>query len=130
MEDQTEKPIILLIEDDPILSKMYTEKFTLEGFTVLTAFDGESGLQKAMNETYNLLVLDIMMPKLSGTELLTKLRSTSRGKDLPVIVITNLSDKTEQQKLEALHVYSFFTKAEITPGILTETVKKALNLSS
>lgn len=117
---------ILLIEDDPVLSKMYTEKFTLDGFAVLTAYDGESGLEKALNETYDILILDIMMPKLSGTELLAKLRITPNGKNIPVIVITNLTDKSEQQRLEELKVYALFTKADITPGDLANAVKKAL----
>ncbi len=126
-KDPSQQHTILLVEDDSMLSSMYKEKFELEGFRVLIAFDGETGLQKALNETYDLLVLDIMMPKLSGTELLTKLRETEKGRDLPVIVITNLSDKDEEKKIEDLHVFSFFPKDEITPSILVDSAKKALS---
>lgn len=126
---EQKKTTILLVEDDPILSKMYTEKFTMDGFTVIPAFDGEEGLAKATKENYDILILDIMMPKVSGTELLVSLRKSAKGQSVPVIVITNLSDPDEQKKLEDLRVYSFFTKAEITPGQLSEAVKKALKLN-
>lgn len=125
---EQKKYTILLIEDDPILSKMYTEKFTMDGFTVIPAFDGEEGLAKASQESYDIIVLDIMMPKLSGTELLAKLRKTAKGQNVPVIVITNLSDPDEEKRLEDMHIYSFFTKAEITPGQLADTVRKALHI--
>lgn len=119
---------VLLIEDDPILSKMYSTKFELEGFDVITSQDGEDGLKKALSEDYHLLVLDLMMPRLSGTEILTQLRASEKGKSKTVIVITNLMDKDEQTKVESLGVYVFLTKAEITPGELVETAKKALKI--
>jgi DNA-binding response OmpR family regulator len=130
MDTQSQQHLakILLVEDDPILSKMYVTKFEIEGFEMLTAFDGEEGLKKAMEEEYHLLILDLMMPRLSGTELLTQLRSTEKGKDKLVIVITNLMDKEEQEKVKALGVYQILTKAEITPGELVTVTKKALNL--
>jgi DNA-binding response OmpR family regulator len=130
MDTSTQKYLarILLVEDDPILSKMYSTKFEIEGFEVLTAFDGEEGLKKALAEEYHLLVLDLMMPRLSGTELLVQLRNSEKGKDKLVIVITNLMDKEEQEKVKELGVYQIMTKAEITPGELVVVTKKALNL--
>src|SRR6185369_6451188 len=119
---------ILLVEDDPILSKMYATKFELEGFTVVVAYDGEDGLKKATEEDYNLLLLDLMMPRLSGTELLTQLRQSEKGKTKPVIVITNLMDKEEQEKVKSLGVYQIMTKAETTPGEIVSVAKKELNL--
>jgi DNA-binding response OmpR family regulator len=119
---------ILLVEDDPILSKMYATKFQLEGFEVSTAFDGEEGLKKALETEYHILILDLMMPRLSGLELLTQLRNSPNGKDKPVLVITNLMDREEQEKVKNLGVFKIMTKAEITPGELVTQTKEALHL--
>src|SRR5260221_9201958 len=100
---------VLLVEDDSILSKMYATKFEIEGFGVLLAYDGEEGLKKALEDDYHLLVLDLMMPRLSGTELLTQLRQSEKRKNTLVIVITNLMDKEEQEKVKTLGVYAIMT---------------------
>lgn len=122
------KPSILLVEDDPILSNMYNAKFQIAGFDVLIAEDGEIGLKMALEEKYDLIILDIMMPKLSGTDLLTQLRETEKGKTMPVIVITNLSDFEEKKEIENLSVYAMLVKADITPSQLVEYTKNALHL--
>ncbi len=127
-EPQVKKTTILLVEDDPILSNMYNAKFQIAGFNVLIAEDGEIGLKKALEESYDLIILDIMMPKLSGTDLLEQLRATDKGKTMPVIVITNLSDFEEKKKIESLNVYAMLVKADITPSQLVEYTKKALHL--
>jgi DNA-binding response OmpR family regulator len=89
-------PTILIVEDDPVLSKMYTEKFKFEGFQVLTALNGEEGLRLALSEKIDVILLDLMLPRLSGTELLTKLRLDSKGKNIKVIVLTNLAEQEEK----------------------------------
>lgn len=119
--------IILLIEDDPLLTKMYKAKFTTEGFNVLVAIDGEEGLKMALESNPDLILLDIMMPKLSGLDLLSKLREDSRGKDVPVIILTNLTQQKEAQKALDLGAKEFMVKANLTPSQVVERIKKYLN---
>ena len=77
-----QKKTILLIEDDTFLVKMYKSKFENEGFIALVAIDGEEGLKLALSENIDILVLDLMLPKLSGHDLLTRLRKDEKGKDM------------------------------------------------
>ena len=124
---QTKKascPTILLIEDDPLLSKMYTAKFTNEGFKVLVAGDGEVGLRIALDNKPNLILLDIMMPKLSGLDLMAKLRQDEWGRSVPVLILTNLTQQSEAQKAMKLGAKEFLVKANFTPSQVVEKVKK------
>lgn len=127
---ETPKTRILLIEDDTFLINIYKDKFTLEGFEVLVAEDGETGLKMASEENVSLVVLDLMIPKISGVELLERLRQTGKGTNLPVIVLTNLTEKASQQKVKKLGVSGFIIKADLTPGQLVDRVKKTLGITS
>lgn len=117
-------PTILLIEDDPVLSRMYAEKFRHEGFNVKTALDGEAGLQEALSNGISIILLDIMLPKMSGTDLLEKLRSDSKGKDIPVVALTNLAEQAEKDKAMKYGVKEYLVKAMQTPEQVVEKVKK------
>jgi len=118
--------IILIVEDDPILSKMYREKFTFEGFSVLTARDGEEGLKMALEEKVDLILLDIMLPKMSGVDLLEKLRQDPKGKVLPVIALTNLAQQEEKKKSQDLGIKDYLVKAMQTPEEVVNKVKEYL----
>lgn len=119
-------PIILLIEDDHILSRMYTEKFKHDGIRVLNAYDGEVGLRLALEQKVDLILLDIMLPKLSGTDLLARLRQDSRGKDIPVVALTNLAEKKEKERALQYGVKEYLIKAMQTPEQVVEKVKRHL----
>ncbi|KKQ85199.1 MAG: PAS/PAC sensor hybrid histidine kinase [Candidatus Woesebacteria bacterium GW2011_GWB1_38_8] len=121
---QDSKQIILIVEDDPVLLKMYTEKFTFEGFSVLNAKDGEEALKTATSEKIDLILLDIMLPKMSGTDFLEKLRQDTKAKNTPVIALTNLTEENERQKAMKLGVKEYLVKAMQTPEQVVETVKK------
>lgn len=136
MDDQTPqtqespKTRILLVEDDTFLIKIYKDKFELEGFELLIAEDGESGLKMATEEDVSLVILDLMIPKISGVDLLEQLRQTPKGINLPVVVLTNLTEQASQQKVKKLGVSEFIIKADLTPGQLVERVKKVLEKTS
>ncbi len=117
---------VMLIEDDPLIIKMYKAKFVHEGFKVITAEDGVKGLEDALKLKPDFIVLDIMMPQLSGLDLLAKLRQDPKGKDIPVLVLTNLTEKEEEQKAMQLGVKEYLLKANLTPGDIVEKVKKYL----
>ncbi|HLE49353.1 MAG TPA: response regulator [Patescibacteria group bacterium] len=120
-------PNLLLVEDDPVLSKMYTEKFKFEGFNVLTAMNGEDGLRLALSENIDLIILDLMLPRLSGSELLAKLRQDAKGRNTKVIALTNLAEQEERQKVMQLGVLDYLIKAMQTPEEVVEKVKKYLS---
>ena len=118
---------ILIIEDDPLLSKMYKTKFTSEGFEVETAEDGEIGLKIALEGKPDFIILDIMMPNLSGIEFLSRLRQTPVGADVPVIVLSNLSEKKEMEEARRLGVKEYLIKSSLTPKDIVEKVKEYLS---
>lgn len=115
---------ILIVEDDPVLLKMYTEKFTFEGFGVLNAKDGEEALSVATKGNVDIILLDIMLPRMSGTDFLEKLRQDPKGKSLPVVALTNLAEEGEKQKALKLGVKEYIVKAMQTPEQVVEKIKK------
>ena len=117
------KKTVLLIEDDPFLVKMYKEKFEIEGFNIITAEDGLEGLKKATESGIDLIILDILIPKLSGIDLLTKLRKDPRGSEVPVLVLTNLTQKEDEFKTTALSVKEYLIKSDYTPSQVVEKVR-------
>jgi DNA-binding response OmpR family regulator len=119
--------IILIVEDDPILLKMYTEKFTFEGFSVINAKDGEEALEKATKEKLDGILLDIMLPRMSGTDFLEKFINTPKGKITPVIALTNLAEEEEKLKAIKLGVKEYLVKAMQTPETVVEKVKKHIS---
>lgn len=118
--------VILIVEDDPVLLKMYTEKFSFEGFKVLNAKDGEEAFQVSQQEVINIILLDIMLPRISGTDFLEKFRQTPKGSDIPVIALTNLAEEQEKVRALKLGVKEYLVKAMQTPEQVVQKVKKYL----
>lgn len=118
------QPVILIVEDDPVLLKMYSEKLGFEGFKVLNAKDGEEALNVTQSEALNIILLDIMLPRMSGTDFLEKFRQTSMGKDIPVVALTNLAEDAEKQRALRLGVKEYLVKAMQTPEQVVQTIKK------
>jgi CheY-like chemotaxis protein len=83
---------ILIVEDEIILRGMYCDKFTVEGFDVVTAENGDEGLRKAVHHKPDIVLLDLMMPVMDGKAMLRKLRAIPEFKRLPVIILTNAGD--------------------------------------
>src|SRR5476649_2716675 len=92
---------ILLVEDDVNLREIYSARFAAESYQVITASDGEEALATAVLERPDLIVLDVMMPKISGFDVLDILRSTPETKDTKVIMMTALSQDTDKQRGES-----------------------------
>lgn len=124
--EPVKKPTILIVEDDPILVKMYTAKFTTDGFTVLSASDGVEGLNMALTQPVDCMILDVMMPKMTGVDMLTKLRADEKGKNIPTLVLTNLPQKEEAMKLQELGIKEYLVKANLTPSEIVAKVKQHL----
>lgn len=117
---------IELVEDDFSLRDIYSARFQAEGYTVVTASDGEEALATAMREHPDLIVLDVMMPKISGFDVLDILRSTPETKDSKVIMMTALGQDTDRQRGEALGVDKYLVKSQVTLEDVVAAVKQAL----
>lgn len=117
---------ILIVEDEEHLREMYKIKFELEGFKVITSEDGKEGLSLAKSEKPDLVLLDLMIPKINGFEVLEKIRKEKTLKDLKVYILSNLGQDDEVEKIEKLGGDGFFVKANLTPTQLAEKVKKII----
>lgn len=108
---------------------MYRMKFEADGFEVELADNGTRGV--ALVESFNpdIILLDLGMPEMSGEEVLTAIRKEEWGKDIPVIILTNLGEEESPKTLRALGIHSYIVKADLTPREVVSRVKEALNLS-
>ena len=118
---------ILLAEDDVVLMDMYTERLKSEGFNVVQAHDGEAALNNIKELHPQFIILDIMMPKMNGLDVLKEVKADDETKNTPVIIATALvQDMTEIKKLLGSND-TYLIKSEVMPGDIIEVVKKKLN---
>ena len=117
---------IAIIEDDMAISQMYRLKFEAEGYEVETAKNGKVGLELAEAFKPDIILLDLMMPEMTGDEMLAELRKKPWGKTVTVIILTNLGEEEAPKTLRELKVHSFIVQAEMTPRQVAERVKAAL----
>ena len=121
---------ILLVEDDINLREIYAARLQAENYGVVTASDGEEALAKAVAEKPDLIMLDVMMPKISGFDVLDILRSTPETKDTKVIMLTALSQDIDKTRGEQLGVNKYLVKSQITLEDVVEAVHSTLNASA
>lgn len=127
MRTHEDKPLrVLVVDDEPALLDIYSTKLKLEHYEVLTAGDGISGLELALHESPDIILLDVLMPGKDGFEVLRDLRSSPRTKDLPVIILSNLGQEYEVKRGLALGADRFLTKADLTPSKVAEAVRETL----
>lgn len=117
---------IAIVEDDAAISQMYRIKFETEGYTVETAENGKLGLELAQKMKPNVILLDLMMPIMTGEEMLAKLRKTEWGKKIKVIILTNRGEQEIPDEVRKLGVEAIILKAAMTPRQVAELVKAKL----
>jgi two-component system, OmpR family, response regulator AdeR len=122
------KPTVALIEDDALIAEMYITKFAKEGYTIKHAKDGSEGLAMVKAQKPDIILLDIIMPKLDGFQVLTELRKEAAFKDTPVIMLTNLGQEEDVQKGRALGATDYFIKTNFTPAAIVEKVRGILKV--
>ena len=105
---------ILLIEDDKFLRRACEVGLKKRGFAVVTANDGEEGLQKAQEESFDLILMDMLMPKLSGLEALEALKKDDRTRGIPVVILSNSSLDTDMQRAMELGAAGYMVKASLS----------------
>lgn len=118
---------IAIIEDESAIRRMYALKLQFSQFKVVEAGDGIEGLEVIEKEQPDLILLDLMMPKMTGDEMLRELRNTEWGKDIPVIVLTNISKDEAPRTLWHLGISDFIIKANSTPQKIVEHVEQVLS---
>lgn len=117
---------IAIIEDDPVISQMYRMKFEADGDEVQVADNGRAGVALAEHMRPDIILLDLQMPQMNGDEALREIRSHDWGRDVTVLVLTNLGEEEAPKELRSLGIHSYIVKAELTPRQVAERVKEAL----
>ena len=117
---------ILLVEDDKSLREIYGVRLQAEGYTIVSAGDGEEALAMAIKERPDLIVSDVMMPKISGFDMLDILRSTSETKNIKVIMMTALSSDDQRARGEALGADRYLVKSQVGIEDVVRTVHDVL----
>ncbi len=112
MKKEKKKKSILIVEDELSLQKVLTEKLSHEGYLIIQASNGQEGLDSALREKPDLILLDILMPVMDGSAMLEKLRADEWGKKAKVIIITNLADKETDNETKKYGVNDFLIKSE------------------
>jgi DNA-binding response OmpR family regulator len=117
---------ILFIEDESALQKTFRDILEKEGYQMISALDGESGLRLAKSEKPDLILLDLILPRKDGFEVLKELKSDESTKEIPVIVLTNLEDIESVERAIELGATTYLVKAQYTLEEVIQKVKKAL----
>lgn len=120
------KTKIVLVEDDKMLADMYITKFSKEGLEVIRAEDGAEGLEMVKREKPDLVLLDIIMPKLDGFAVLKELKKDPATENTHVLLLTNLGQSEDVEKGQELGADDYFIKANHTPAEIVEKVKYLL----
>lgn len=122
------KKKILIVEDEQSLMDIYLDKFSSEGFSVRTAKNGKEGLEAAEKENPDIILLDVLMPVMDGLTMLKKMRETDWGKDLSVIMLTNLDDINKVAEAASRGVFDYLVKQDYKIGDLVDKVKEKLKI--
>ncbi len=117
---------VLLVEDDIFIAEIYALSLQKTGFKVIVAEDGEKGVQMAKENHPDLILLDLLLPKLSGLEVLKILKNDPELKDIPVVIITNFSDSESTKKSFEMGALDYLVKVNIDPNDIVQRAKEIL----
>lgn len=123
-----EKKKLLIVEDDLVLQSALEEFLVAEGFEVSCAIDGEVGIQKALSELPDLILLDIVLPKKDGYEVLAEIKSNEKASHIPIVLLTNLGSLEDVKKALELGATTYLVKADYKLDEVTQKIKEILNL--
>ncbi|MFA5021892.1 MAG: response regulator [Patescibacteria group bacterium] len=122
----SKKKSILLVEDDEFLAELYATKLNLEGYEVSLAVSGDKGLKLIREKKPDLVLLDIILPKMDGFEILKAVKEDKALKDIPIILLTNLSQKDEVKKGLELGAVDYLIKAHFMPSEVVKKIKQVM----
>lgn len=119
--------VVLLVDDDPLIIRMYQNKLSNDGYKVNIATNGEEALIEIRKEKPDVILLDVMMPKMNGVETLKELKKDPGTQTIPVIILTNLGDKQEDvEGAKKLGALDYLVKSDISLKALSQRVKQAV----
>ncbi|MFW0862603.1 MAG: response regulator [Candidatus Komeilibacteria bacterium] len=118
---------ILIVEDDSFLLQMYTTKLTKAGYEVKSASDGIQALKKAKELKPDIILLDLLIPLKSGFEVLEELKIDKNTQDIPVIVLSNMSEREDVQKCLQLGAVDYLIKAHFVPSEVISKIEKIIS---
>ncbi|HSX57834.1 MAG TPA: response regulator, partial [Candidatus Saccharimonadales bacterium] len=121
-----EPPKVLIVEDDPLISRMYEKIFSFENYKVVIANDGEDGLVKVKSTKPTIVLLDVMMPKMNGLEVLEKIKADPETKAIPVVMLTNLAGDADAETALSKGAVKYIIKSQYDPKQITDMVKEIL----
>jgi len=117
---------ILLVDDDPLIIRMYQTALSYQGFDVQSAENGIQALEKMKVSKYDLIIFDVMMPEMSGLDLLTTIKSDPDYKNIPTIALTNLAGTQDAEEIVKLGANKFIIKSEHKPKDVVDAAKELL----
>ncbi|MCX6780175.1 MAG: response regulator [Candidatus Magasanikbacteria bacterium] len=126
--EKDNKPHVLLVEDDVFLSGIYQKKFEMEGYKVTAVDNGEKVLPEAKKKMPDIIMLDILLPKMDGFTVLSKLKEDEQVKNIPVILLTNLGQKDDVEKGLQMGAADYLIKAHFKPSEVVDKIKSVLHL--
>lgn len=132
MADTAEqKKTIILADDDPLIIRMYQNKLSTDGYRVIMAINGEEAFMAALKERPDLILLDVMMPKMNGVETLKALKAEPKTSKIPVIILTNLGDKeADVENAKKLGALDYLVKSQIELKDLSARIKRAIEIGT
>lgn len=117
---------VLIIEDEDIFIEMFGEKLKQDGYSVISAKNGAWGLKEALNKNFDIIIIDMVMPAMSGEEIIEKLKLEDKTKNIPIIALSASVEKSVEEKVLKLGVNAFFVKTQIIPSELSKKVEELL----
>ncbi len=121
-----EKKTVLLVEDEPLLGNLLKQRLEKEGITVLLNRDGEEAIRTLREVKPDLILLDLILPKISGFQIMEALQADATLERAPIIVVSNLGQDTDIAKGQSLGAVEYFVKAKMSLEDLVENIKKTL----
>lgn len=120
---------IAIIEDDSAIHQMYRMKFESEGFDVQLASDGRAGIELVKKFKPDLVLLDLQMPEVDGLTALKEIRTHDWGREIPVIILTNLGEEESPKEIKQYSISGYIVKADLTPRQVVARVKEVLGVA-
>lgn len=124
--EQTQNKKILMIEDEEVFIDIFGGKLIQDGFDVTFAKNGAWGLREATEKKFDLIMVDMVMPAMSGEEIIAKLKIEDETKNIPIVVLSASVDEETQKKVEEMGIEAFFVKTHIIPSELSQKIKEIL----
>lgn len=118
--------VVLMIEDDPLIVKIYSTRLKADGYEVYSAENGEDGLKLLSEKKPDLIILDVMMPRIDGFGVLSRIMADEQMKSIPVLVYSNLAADEEIVRAKSMGAREFIVKADVSPTEMVAKIKQYL----